>query len=111
MLLASLYGDDYVIRAFAARPLSSRPRAGSSDGKTFLPLDSLGGLQLAMKQFIYSVFVAFVASSATIALLAGLSDPPKDLAADKPRLVSAQELARHSTAADCWMAIEATSMT
>ena len=59
-----------------------------------------------MKQFIYSVFGAFVASSATIALLAGLSDPSKDLAADKSRLVSAQELARHSTAADCWMAIE-----
>ena len=59
-----------------------------------------------MKQFIYSVFIAFVASTATIGILAALSSQPEEFAAEKPRLISLQELARHNTASDCWMAIE-----
>jgi cytochrome b involved in lipid metabolism len=59
-----------------------------------------------MKQFIYSVFVAFVASVATIGILATLSSSPEEFAAEKPRVISLQELARHNTAADCLMAIE-----
>lgn len=54
-----------------------------------------------MKRFIYSAFIAFLASVATIALLARLVPAP----ASGPA-VSASELARHSSAEDCWLAVE-----
>jgi len=59
-----------------------------------------------MKRFIYSVFIGFLASSATIAILAALSGQSEEFAAEKPRVISLLELARHNTAADCWMGIE-----
>ena len=61
---------------------------------------------MVVKRFIYTVFVAFVASSATIGILAALSNQSEEFAAEQPRTISLQELARHNSAADCWMAIE-----
>jgi cytochrome b involved in lipid metabolism len=61
---------------------------------------------VAVKRWIYAAFIAFVASVATIVILAGLSPRTKKSAAEKERLVSLDELARHSGATDCWMAIE-----
>jgi cytochrome b involved in lipid metabolism len=61
---------------------------------------------MAVKRAIYTVFIAFVASVATIGVLTLLSDSPKEFAAEKSRLISAPELARHNTVSDCWMAIE-----
>jgi cytochrome b involved in lipid metabolism len=61
---------------------------------------------MAVKRFIYSAFIAFIASTATIGILALLSSPSQEFAAEKPRTISLQELARHNTASDCWMAID-----
>ena len=61
---------------------------------------------MAVKRLIYSAFIAFVASVATIVILASLSPRTEKSAAEKERLVSLDELARHSRATDCWMAIE-----
>lgn len=57
-----------------------------------------------MKRFIYSMFIAFLASAATIAVMARLSPRPGDPVV-KDASVSAAELARHSSKEDCWMAI------
>lgn len=54
-----------------------------------------------MKRFIYSAFIAFLASVATIVLLARLVPAPAAGAS-----VSASELARHASEKDCWLAIE-----
>ena len=61
---------------------------------------------MAVKRFIYSVFVAFWSSVATILILAALSSEDKKPAPQKSRVISARELASHKTAGDCWMAIE-----
>jgi cytochrome b involved in lipid metabolism len=61
---------------------------------------------VAVKRLIYSAFIAFVASVATIVILASLSPRTEKSAAEKERLVSLDELARHGRATDCWMAIE-----
>lgn len=54
-----------------------------------------------MKRFVYSAFIAFLASVATIALLARLVPGPS-----VGPVVSLEELARHSSEQDCWMAID-----
>lgn len=56
-----------------------------------------------MKRFVYSAFVAFVSSAATIGILALLVPAPRPAAAE--REISAEELARHSSAEDCWLAV------
>jgi cytochrome b involved in lipid metabolism len=56
-----------------------------------------------MKRFIYSAFIAFVSSAATIGILARLAPSPRSVAAE--RAISAEELARHASAADCWLAV------
>lgn len=59
-----------------------------------------------LKHFVGAAFVAFAASVATIGIMARLSPGaggPRDV---DERVVSAEELARHSSASDCWMAIE-----
>jgi cytochrome b involved in lipid metabolism len=61
---------------------------------------------MALKRIVYTVFVAFAASAATVAALAVLSREGEEFAAEKTRVISHQELARHNTADDCWMAIE-----
>lgn len=61
---------------------------------------------MAVKRLIYSAFIAFVASVATIVILASLAPQPEKSAVGTERLVSLAELARHNSAADCWMAIE-----
>jgi cytochrome b involved in lipid metabolism len=61
---------------------------------------------VAVKRLIYSAFIAFVASVATIVILASFSPRTEKSAAEKGRLVSLDEIARHGKATDCWMAIE-----
>jgi hypothetical protein len=60
-----------------------------------------------LKRFVLAAFLAFWAAAASIVVLgrrAPLAPPPP--AAGEPRRVSLAELARHSTAEDCWMAVE-----
>ena len=61
---------------------------------------------MVVKRLIYSVFIAFLASAATIGILASLAPEPEKSAAGKERTVSLDELKWHDSAADCWMAIE-----
>lgn len=61
---------------------------------------------MAVKRWIYAAFIAFLASVATIVILASLSPRTEKSAAERERLVSLDELARHNRATDCWMAIE-----
>lgn len=56
-----------------------------------------------MKRFLFAVFVAFLASAATIGVLGRLSPEDRPGAA---RTVTAEELARHGSAGDCWLAVE-----
>jgi cytochrome b involved in lipid metabolism len=53
---------------------------------------------MALKRLVYSAFIAFVASAATIWVMGKLH------AQDK--IISAAELSGHSSQADCWVAIE-----
>lgn len=53
---------------------------------------------------MYSAFIAFAASAATIGVLARLVPPPAPARAE--RAIPASELARHASAADCWLAVE-----
>ncbi|MBI4061103.1 MAG: cytochrome b5 domain-containing protein [Elusimicrobia bacterium] len=57
-----------------------------------------------MRRLVYSAFVAFLSSAATIVVLARLAPEPRP-ARDGERAVSARELARHASAADCWLAV------
>lgn len=59
-----------------------------------------------MKRLMYSVFIAFWSSVATIVVLGALSSDPVERAAGKARLVTSQELTRHNSQKDCWMAID-----
>lgn len=61
---------------------------------------------MAVKRFLYSAFIAFWSSVATIIILAALSPENEKSAPKNARVISARELARHNTAGDCWMAIE-----
>ena len=61
---------------------------------------------MAVKKFLYSVFIAFWSSIATILILAALAGEKEKPAAKTGKIISKRELARHNTAADCWMAIE-----
>lgn len=58
-----------------------------------------------MKRFLFAAFIAFLSSAATIGLLGRLAPEPRPGAAEE-RAVSAEELARHGTAGDCWLAVE-----
>lgn len=60
---------------------------------------------MALKRFMFAAFVAFVASVATIGILGHLSPRPVAPASAAERRVGLDELARHSSARDCWMAI------
>ncbi|MEQ1920797.1 MAG: cytochrome b5-like heme/steroid binding domain-containing protein [Elusimicrobiota bacterium] len=57
---------------------------------------------MALKRFMLAMFILFLACVAAIAVLGRLSPPP----AAKDAVISAGELARHSSREDCWMAIE-----
>jgi cytochrome b involved in lipid metabolism len=59
-----------------------------------------------VKRLIFAVFVAFAASAATIGILARLAPRAEKSAGEMERPVSLEELQRHNTATDCWMAIE-----
>jgi cytochrome b involved in lipid metabolism len=59
-----------------------------------------------VRRFIFAVFVAFLASAATIGILSQLAPQAEEPAAGTARQVSPAELRRHATAKDCWMAIE-----
>lgn len=58
-----------------------------------------------MKRFLFASFIAFVASAATIGLLGRLApeDRPR---AEAERRIPAEELARHGSAGDCWLAVD-----
>lgn len=56
-----------------------------------------------MRRFIYSAFIAFAASAATIGALGRLV--PRPSAARAERAISAGELARHASEGDCWLAV------
>lgn len=58
-----------------------------------------------MNKICYTAFIAFCASIATIVALDMLADEP-DATSDSPS-ITLEELARHDTLEDCWMAIEA----
>lgn len=58
-----------------------------------------------MKRFLFAAFIAFLACAATIGVLGRLA-PPERPAAAAERALSAEELARHGSAGDCWMAVE-----
>lgn len=58
-----------------------------------------------MKRFLFASFIAFLASAATIWLLGRLAPEDRPGAADA-RKVSAEELSRHGSAGDCWLAVE-----
>ncbi len=60
---------------------------------------------MALKRFMFAAFVAFAASSATIGVLGRLSPRPVAPPVAAERRVGRDELARHRTAPDCWMAI------
>jgi cytochrome b involved in lipid metabolism len=57
-----------------------------------------------MKRFLFASFIAFLASAATIGVLGRLA--PEDRSAAVARTVSAEDLARHGSAGDCWLAVE-----
>ena len=67
---------------------------------------ALGGFYLVMKRFIYSAFIAFLASAATIGILAILVPEPRRAAVEKERSIPSEELARHASATDCWLAVD-----
>jgi cytochrome b involved in lipid metabolism len=54
------------------------------------------------------MFIAFVASAATIGILGKLAPQPKDSSSANARPVSFEELAQHNDRSDCWIAIEGT---
>ena len=63
-----------------------------------------------MKRFMFAAFVAFWSSVLSIwayaALAAGGGDAAPADVAEAERTVSRDELARHATPEDCWMAID-----
>jgi cytochrome b involved in lipid metabolism len=59
-----------------------------------------------VKRFIFAVFIAFLASAATIGILAKLAPRAEKPAGGTERRVSLEELQRHNSLTDCWMAIE-----
>lgn len=58
-----------------------------------------------MKRFLFAAFISFLASAATIGLLGRLAPEDRSGAA-AARPVSAEELARHGSPGDCWLAVE-----
>lgn len=60
---------------------------------------------MVMKNFIYTMFIAFVSSAATIGIMGLLSPGPGEPPIEKEGTYSVQEVARHASAEDCWMAI------
>jgi len=58
-----------------------------------------------MKRFLFAAFISFLAVAATIGLLGRLAPEDRPGAAAE-RTVSAEELARHGSAGDCWLAVE-----
>lgn len=61
---------------------------------------------MVVKRLIYAVFVAFLASAATIVILSRITPRPETDVTENNRAIAAPELARHDRATDCWMAIE-----
>ena len=61
-----------------------------------------------MKKLVYTVFVAFWSSLATLLAVEALA-PPVAAQPAAARAIDAAELARHAAPADCWMAIDGTA--
>lgn len=58
---------------------------------------------MALRRFVFWAFAAFVATAAAIGILGRV--PPEPARVLEERAISAAELARHSSAADCWLAV------
>lgn len=59
-----------------------------------------------MKRLIWSAFIAFWACTLTLVAVGALvPERTAQAGAEAPRVVTMEELARHATADDCWMAI------
>jgi cytochrome b involved in lipid metabolism len=59
---------------------------------------------VAVKRLIFAAFVAFLASTATIGILARLA--PERQPAPPEKFLSAAEIARHDSQSDCWIIID-----
>lgn len=59
-----------------------------------------------MKKFVYSVFISFWASVATIAILNGVAPKASADIESAETAYTLAEVAEHNTLDDCWMAIE-----
>jgi cytochrome b involved in lipid metabolism len=58
-----------------------------------------------IKKVMYTLFVAFLSSVATIGILSVLATEPPQSAAEMGRAISLEDVGKHNTAADCWMVI------
>jgi cytochrome b involved in lipid metabolism len=61
---------------------------------------------MVVKRLIYTAFIAFLASAATIGILAYLAPRPEARSAPDEAVIRSRELARHAGADDCWIAID-----
>lgn len=59
-----------------------------------------------MKQTAFAAVIAFWSVIGTLLAVHTLTPPPVSAAGEKPRVITPEELARHDTTDDCWMAIE-----
>ena len=59
-----------------------------------------------MKKFMFASFIAFWASLGTIAVLYGVGPEEAAAGGDREPQYTLDEVAKHSSLQDCWMAIE-----
>ena len=59
---------------------------------------------MVVKRLMYTAFVAFLASTATIGILAYVT--PRSPAALDKAVITPRELRRHASADDCWIVID-----
>ena len=60
-----------------------------------------------MKKCIFALFIAFWASVGTVAVMEALTPQTSTLnPADEPATFTLDEIAKHDSLSDCWMAIE-----
>ena len=59
---------------------------------------------MAVKRLIYSLFIAFIASAATIVILARLATTPRSRTAEKS--LSTADIVRHNLIEDCWLIVD-----
>ncbi len=60
---------------------------------------------MVVKRLIYTAFIAFLASAATIGILARIAPRSAGPSTASETVLTVEELARHASAADCWIAV------